>query len=71
MTAEEAILYLRNHVPANMPVFILLGEDQLAVRTILFWFDLAREAGCPNAKLEDVLRCLLEVLDWPTKKLPD
>ncbi len=35
----------------DMPVFTLLGSNQLAIETVLFWMSRAREVGVCNGKL--------------------
>lgn len=38
----------------DMPVFTLLGKDNLAVETVEFWMKRAREEGVNTDKLERV-----------------
>ncbi len=70
MITGEAIIYLQSIDPQE-PVFILRGQDQLTARTVLAWVDLAADAGVHPTKIDDALRCLITILDWPHKKVPD
>lgn len=59
-----------NLIPEDEPVFLLRGQDQLAVHALEFYEFLASQAGAEDvAKL---CRQHVELMrNWPVKKVPD
>ncbi len=54
-------------IPANEPVFLLRGCDELSAMTIEYWVGLAKENGIHTDKLEAVTKHIEAVKDWPKK----
>lgn len=55
----------------DMPVFTLLGQDELAVETVEFWMKRAKAEGVSANKLDKVQKHLDALKEWKSKKLPD
>ena len=72
MDKQAAMNYLLYKVEEDEPVFILRGNDVLAVPTIFKWVDLAKDYHVPHAKVEGALTSAGEFLRYDgVKKIPD
>lgn len=72
MTKDKAISYLMYKVEEDEPVFILRGNDVLAVPTIFKWTDLAKDYHVPSKKIEGAIEAAGEFLRYDgIKKIPD
>ena len=52
------------------PLFVLRGQDSVAVEAILHWVGAAQIDECPPAKLAEALRLAADMLAWPVKQIP-
>lgn len=62
------------HIPAEEPIFIMRGQDQLAMVPIYTWIDLAEKKNIPEAKQEAALKRANEMDAFQRtekSKLPD
>jgi hypothetical protein len=71
MDAEQAIKYLQEKVDRREPVFILRGQDQCAVQTILHWIKEAQAENVNIDKLNGAYDVAQQFQKWPIKKVPD
>lgn len=71
MTAREALLYLESFKDLDEPVFILRGQDKLALRTMVEWLVLAEDAAVDEDKIRGAALSAAAMILWPIKKLPD
>ena len=55
----------------KMPVFHLLGQDELAVDIIEFRLGRAVQRGVNPEKIKAARQRLAEIREWQPKKLPD
>ena len=53
------------------PVFVLRGQDQLAVHVLTNWIHRAEDKGVNPAKVADARRLLEKFKQYGPKKLPD
>lgn len=53
------------------PFVCLRGQDDLAVATLVFWCELARGSGVPEAKVLDMEANIAEMRKWEPRKIPD
>lgn len=60
-----------NKIPANMPVFLLLGKDKHAAKTVRFWADeVEKDGGDPE--IIAMARAHADLMDaLPEHKQPD
>jgi ribosomal protein L22 len=71
MTVEQAISYLTLLKEKKEPVFILRGQDRLAVPTVFYWAQLAEKSGVDIKKVSGAWRHAEAMAAWPKRKLPD
>lgn len=74
MTVTRAIAYLQvleDQHGGNEPVFILRGQDRLAVPTIFEWAHLAEKHGVDLKKVSGAWHCAEVMAGWPHRKMPD
>lgn len=58
------------------PVFILVARDRTASKTVRFWAQAAKDAGCQNEeKIAEAMRLATQMDDWRERhgggKVPD
>lgn len=70
MTAADCIEYLKK-LPPDEPVFLLRAQDALAVEAVERWAIRARAAGVNNHKVNGANAVAEEMLQWPTRRMPD
>lgn len=58
-------------IPDNEPVFILRGQDALATQVVQYWIILAEKAKVPMSKLTEAREALVDMHNWPSRRLPD
>lgn len=72
MDKNTALNYLMYKVEEDEPVFILRGNDVLAVPTIFKWADLAKDYHVRQSKVESAITAAGEFLRYDgIKKIPD
>jgi len=74
MTVTQAIAYLQvleDQHGGHEPVFVLRGQDRLAVPTIFFWAQLAEKHGVSLKKVSGAWHCAEQMASWPNRKTPD
>ena len=64
------------YIPADEPVFEVLGRDQLAQATVVHWIERAVAAGSPEAKIERARQRYNEIVNFQSEhperiKVPD
>ena len=69
MTAEQAISWL-SLKPKDLPVFVLIATDPLALAAIDRWGIEAMKAGVPLGKMVEAGNVRVAFQEWPDKKLP-
>lgn len=58
-------------LPDDEEVFPLRSQDIFAARLVNDWINLAQSAGVNIGKTADAATCMLAMLHWPNKKVPD
>jgi hypothetical protein len=58
-------------IPADEPVFLLRGQDEVAARTVRYWAMALEARGGDPAIIEAARRQAQRMDDWPVKKMPD
>lgn len=53
------------------PLFILRAQDVTAAATIEYWIKNARSYGVNMEKLAEAERIVVEMRQWPNRKVPD
>ena len=74
MTIDEAIFRLTELSQAGKgkePVFILRGQDRLAVPTVFHWAHLAEKSEVNLRKVAGAWKVAEAMASWPKRKLPD
>lgn len=74
MTVAEGIRYLtalRNKGGDDEPIFILRGQDKLAVPTVFFWAQIAEKHGVSLKKVSGAWAHAEAMAGWSPRKLPD
>jgi hypothetical protein len=74
MTVSKAIAYLQvleDQHQGEEPVFILRGQDRLAVPAIFFWAQMAEKHGVKMKKVSGAWHCAEVMASWPNRKTPD
>jgi hypothetical protein len=74
MTVSKAIAYLQvleDQHKGDEPVFILRGQDRLAVPVIFYWAQLAEKHGVKVSKYAGAWHCAEQMASWPNRKTPD
>lgn len=64
------------YIPADEPVFEVLGRDQLAQGSVVDWIRRARVAQVPEEKIRRAMQRYQEIVDWQSEnpdrvKVPD
>ena len=59
------------NIDPDMPVFPLLGQDELAEATVMFWIRKAIEKGVSQEKIDGAKVILADIQRYQPKKLPD
>lgn len=75
-TIQEMLGYYRQLIEAGKadpqePVFVLRGQDRLAVPTVFFWAQLAEKSEVDMKKVSGAWRHAEAMAAWPKRKLPD
>ncbi len=60
-----------NKAKSDEPIFVIRGQDALAVQVIAYWISLGLESGVPEDKLLDAFNTALAMKAWPNRKVPD
>lgn len=61
-----------NHfLRSGEPVFVLRGQDELAVSAVLYWVAVAESRGLGQEMLQSARAHAMRMAEWPVKKLPD
>lgn len=74
MTVGEGILYLTSILEkggGQEPIFILRGQDRLAVPTVFFWAQIAEKHGVLFRKVTGAWAHAEAMAGWPKRKMPD
>ena len=60
----------QGRIPDDEPVFLLRGQDRLAVFAIRYYAEMCKHNGAPEIAAKALAHA--ELMDaWPTKKTPD
>lgn len=70
MLAKDAVAYVAS-MPPDEPVFVLRAQDCLAPEMIEKWVIRARALNVNVDKMNDASSVAEEMLQWPTRKIPD
>jgi hypothetical protein len=58
-------------LPADEPVFVLRGQDELAPDVVEFWADIAESKGVTSSKVAQARQWAEMMREWQPRKLPD
>lgn len=67
---EEKLAKLKETDP-DVPVFLLIGYDSIAAKTVRDWSAHAMSIGVPGAKVGEAIRCAAAMDEYPQHKVPD
>ena len=73
---QRAIVDLRDSddpegIPLDEPVFLLRANDMVAWLAVMYWVDLAKQAGASKEMLARAQNHANLMANWPGKKVPD
>ncbi len=71
MTVKDALLYLERISDQREPIFILRGQDRLAVPTVFYWAQLAEKHGVDLKKVSGAWAHAEAMAGWVPRKIPD
>jgi len=66
---NERVQDKANLIPDDEPVFLLRGQDALAIGAVKTYLEACKANGTNN--VEKVEEHLQKMMDWPKKKMPD
>lgn len=68
---DERIQDSAGIIPADEPVFLIRGQDQMAARAVRHYADLIESKGASAEDVAAVHRHALAMTNWRPKKIPD
>lgn len=71
MSTKQEILEMLAKIPDDEPLFLLRGQDELALQTVLGWICNAIDRDVNLTKTMEALACCRQMKIWQPKKLPD
>lgn len=74
LTVSEGIEYLfelEQQGKGKEPIFILRGQDQLAVPVVFFWAQLAEKHNVDLKKISGAWKRAEEMAGWLPRRMPD